>query len=80
MFGTIFKIEQSSITLIVHECCSVRLERIHRENLNAPMVVGLRVWYEVIAGETILFKSIFDNCSRCLKIQRIADIDEVFHF
>lgn len=72
MFGTIYKIEPFTITILVRGNCTVKLQKIFLNKVKAPLEIGLKVKYEVeVAKNSKLPKLMeieeyeFENCGDC---------------
>ena len=80
MIGVIHSIDNITLTMLIQECCCVRLERFLLNGIKSPLEVGLKVRYEreiydyrVIPRLTMMEKYYFDNCNSCGQAHELTD-------
>ena len=84
MLGVIHKIQPNSLTILVQNCCSVKLKKVFLNGIKTPLEVGLKVYYEieiyddrVIPKLTKIINHEFDSCPDCGVFHEIGDAQYV---
>ena len=84
MFGTISKIEEYTVTILIQGCCTVKLQKYFLGGIETALEVGLNVYFEAeSAPKPLLSKLIilraqdFDNCGECGKSNELTDAQVV---
>ena len=80
MFGTVYRVERYTMTLLINDCCSTKLQKVYLNKLESSPVgtmVIYEVEYAVGMGKLPKLKEIFpcdfDSCSRCGKSQDMME-------
>ena len=80
MIGVIHSTDSRILTMLIQECCCVRLERYWLNVIKTPPDVGSKVCYEtetpdyrLIPRITVIEKYDFDNCITCGKAHEYTD-------
>lgn len=84
MLGVIHSLDDTILTMLIQECCCVRLERYWLNGVKTMLEVGSKVWYEreiydyrLIPRLTRIEKYYFENCNLCGQAHEPTDAQVV---